>query len=52
MVFFFAPPSHEAVHSRVGCSQKSVTEILRKQRLTGNVKDVKISGRKRKTTRR
>ena len=30
----------------------SVNEILTKQRLTGNVRDVNIPGKKRKTTRR
>ena len=36
----------------VGCSQRRVCEILeKKKKLTGSVKDLKIPGRKRKTTR-
>ena len=35
---------------RVGCSQKSVSDILKKQQDTGTVRDKKIPGRKRKTT--
>ena len=42
--------SQRAVARRVGCSQRSVSDILRKQRLTGCVRDHVIIGRKRKTT--
>ena len=34
------------------CSQKSVSEIVKKQRLTGSVRDLKISGRMRKEEER
>ncbi|KAI6647097.1 hypothetical protein LOD99_8934 [Oopsacas minuta] len=36
----------------VGCSQKSVAEILKKHRLTGTVRDLAIPGRLRVTTKR
>ena len=36
----------------VGCSQKSVAEILKKHRLTGSVRDITIPGRPRVTTKR
>ena len=36
---------------QVGCSQ-SVSNILRKPRLTGRVKDLKIPGQKKKTTKK
>ena len=40
------------IAARVGCTQSSVSEILKKKRLTGSVKDAKIPGRKRKTSER
>ena len=40
------------IAASVGCSQKSVSEILKKYRITCNIKDIKIPGRKRKTTER
>ena len=42
--------SQRAVARRAGCSQRSVSVILRKQRHTGCVRDHEIIGRKRKTT--
>ncbi|KAI6655331.1 Transposase domain containing protein [Oopsacas minuta] len=36
----------------VGCSQKSVAEMLKKHRLTGTVRDLAILGRPRVTTKR
>ena len=42
--------SQREVAHRVGCSQRSVSDILKKQRLTGCVRDRKILGRKIKTT--
>ena len=42
--------SQRAVARRVGCSQRSVSDILKKQRLTGCVRDRRIAGRKRKKT--
>ena len=42
--------SQRAVARRFGCSQRTVSDILRKQRLTGCVRDHEIIGRKRKTT--
>ena len=44
--------SQRQIATRVGCSQKSVSLILKKLRETGSVKDEKISGRLRVTTRR
>ena len=32
---------------RVGCSQRSVSNVLKKPRLTGSVRDLKILGRKK-----
>ena len=40
--------SQEEVAHRVGYSQRSVSDILKKQRLTGCVRDRKILDRKRK----
>ena len=40
------------IAARVGCSQGSVSDILKKQRLTGSVKDAQIPGRRRKTSER
>ena len=40
------------IAARAGCTQSSVSEILKKKRLTGSVKDAKIPGRKRKTSTR
>ncbi|KAI6652420.1 hypothetical protein LOD99_7434 [Oopsacas minuta] len=40
------------VAKMVGCSQKSVAEILKKHRLTGTVRDLAIPGRPRVTTKR
>ena len=31
----------------MGCSQRSVSNILKKPRLTGSVRDLEISGRKK-----
>ena len=42
--------SQGEVAHRVGCSQRSVRNIFKKQRLNGCVRDRKILGRKRKTT--
>ena len=42
--------SQREIAHLVGCSQRSVSDILKKQRLTGCVRDRKILGRKRKTT--
>ena len=42
--------SQREVARRVGCCQRSVSDILKKERLTGGVRDRKIIGRKRKTT--
>ena len=42
--------SQREVARRVGCCQRSVSDILKKERLTGGVRDRKITGRKRKTT--
>ena len=42
--------SQREVARRVGCCQRSVSDILKKARLTGGVRDRKIVGRKRKTT--
>ena len=42
--------SQREIARRVGCCQRSVSDILKKQHLTGSVKDRKIPGRKRKTT--
>ena len=42
--------SQREVPLRVGCCQRSVSDILKKKRLTGGVRDRKIAGRKRKTT--
>ncbi|CAB4036684.1 Transposable element Tc1 transposase, partial [Paramuricea clavata] len=39
------------IAGKVGCSQRSVSDILKKKQLTGSVKDIKILGKKRKTTR-
>ena len=36
----------------MGCTQSSVSEILKKKRLTGSVKYAKMPGRKRKTSER
>ena len=44
--------SKREIADRVDCSQRRFRDILKKQRLTGNVKDLKITGRKRKTTKR
>ena len=44
--------SKREIADRVDCSQRRFRDILKKQRLTGNVKDLKIAGRKRKTTKR
>ena len=44
--------SKREIADRVDCSQRRFRDILKKQRLTGNVKDLKIPGRKRKTTKR
>ena len=40
--------SQREVAHRVGCSQRSVSDILKKQRPTGCVRDRKIFGRKKK----
>ena len=40
------------VATMIGCSQKSVAEILKKHRLTGSVRDITIPGRPRVTTKR
>ena len=40
------------IAARVGCSQGSVSDILKKQRLTGSVNDAQIPGRRRKTSER
>ena len=44
--------SKREIADRFGCSQRSFRDILKKQRLTESVKDLKIPGRKRKTTKR
>ena len=45
--------SQRVIAVRIGCSQRSVCDILIKtKKLTGSVKDLKTPGRKRKTTRR
>ena len=44
--------SQRAIASRVGCSQRSVCEIIKKHTETGEVRDRKIPGRPRKTTSR
>jgi transposase len=40
------------IAGKVGCSQRSASDILKKKQLTGSVKDLKIPGKKRKTTQR
>ena len=40
------------IAARVGCSEGSVSDILKKQRLTGSVNDAQIPGRRRKTSER
>ena len=42
--------SQREVARRAGCCERSVSDILKKERLTGGVRDRKIIGRKRKTT--
>ena len=42
--------SQREVARRVGCCQRSISDILKKEPLTGGVRDRKIVGRKRKTT--
>ena len=44
--------SQRAIASRFGCSQRSICEILKKHKETGEVKDHTIPGRPRKTTTR
>ena len=44
--------SQRTIPARVSCSQKSISEILKKHRITGSVKDRKILGPKRKMTER
>ena len=36
----------------MGCSEGSVSDMLKKQRLTGSVNDAQIPGRRRKTSER
>ena len=40
------------IAARVGCSGGSVSDMLKKQRLTGSVNDAQIPGRRRKTSER
>ena len=40
------------IAARVGCSEGSVSDMLKKQRLTGSVNDAQIPGRRRKTSER
>ena len=43
--------SQRQIATRLSCSQKTVSLILKKQRETGSVKDKNIPGRPRKTRR-
>ena len=40
------------IAARVGCTQASVSGIVKKKMVYGNVKDAKIPGRKRKTSQK
>ena len=44
--------TQRVIAARVGCTQASVSGILKKKMVYGNVKDAKIPGRKRKTSQK
>ena len=44
--------TQRVIAARVGCTQASVSGIFKKKMVYGNVKDVKIPGRKRKTSQK